>query len=303
MMCKIYRAENKMAVSDIYNAVNKAKQAPIPTDAEYAKVERLLKITGFKASKSGDKYFVRLGDESDGLVQVRIEGKGAFQAWLENVAMKIATFNLSHLVIQGRYREEARKSPRFTEYNVFFRVAKGTTIDFETAKRHVPITITNDPHDVQISPTKNVIAIYGEFETVSALTRRELSNVIDISKKINTEENMETAEETTTKVEDMAKTIADDMQERYCEPAKTVEPEATDNWDNASAIQKDEPTQQTTLKALENFYNSMHGLLEITYKSDEVIDELDKENKELKAQIEDLQGYKQKFEAVQAMFK
>jgi hypothetical protein len=299
MMCKIYRAKNKMAVSDIYNAISKAKQTPEPTAEEYAKIERILKITAFRTLKDGDKYYITLGDDSDGLVQVRIEGVKAMQAWIEKVATKIATFNLSHLVIQGRYREETKGASRFTEFYVYFRVAKGTTIYFETAKRHVPVTVSNKSRLAMIAPTKNIVPIYGEFETISAITTRELKNIITISENLNnqnTEKEMDDINATTDnvetpEVEDIAKTIAKDMQKRYAEPVKEEQDEVQPN--------ETELEQQS----LEKHHNPVQALIDNINAVELEFEKLRVENKKLKDTITTLQEYKQKFEAVQAMFK
>lgn len=291
MMCKIYRAKNKMAVSDIYNAINKAKQTPEPTAEEYAKIERILKVTAFRTLKDGDKYYITLGDDSDGLVQVRIEGIKAMQAWIEKVATKIATFNLSHLVIQGRYREETKGASRFTEFYVYFRVAKGTTIYFETAKRHVPVTVSNKSRLAMIAPTKNIVAIYGEFETISAITTRELKNIITISGNLNNQNingNMDMEE---IKVSEMSKTIAKDMQKLYAEPVK----EETDE------VQPNETELEQ--RSLEKYHSPVQALIDNINAVELEFEILFKENKKLKDTITTLQEYKQKFEVVQAMFK
>lgn len=291
MMCKIYRAENKMAVSDIYNAISKAKQTPEPTAEEYAKIERILKVTAFRTLKDGDKYYITLGDDSDGLVQVRIEGIKAMQSWIEKVATKIATFNLSHLVIQGRYREETKGASRFTEFYVYFRVAKGTTIYFETAKRHVPVTVSNKSRLAMIAPTKNIVPIYGEFETISAITTRELKNIITISENLNNQNingNMDMEE---IKVSEMSKTIAKDMQKLYAEPVKEEKDEVQPN------------ETELEQRSLEKYHSPVQALIDNINAVELEFEILFKENKKLKDTITTLQEYKQKFEVVQAMFK
>ncbi|MDD3125420.1 MAG: hypothetical protein PHV24_06320 [Candidatus Kapabacteria bacterium] len=93
-----------------------------------------------------------------------------------------------------------------------------------------------------------------------------------------------------TKVSEMSKTIAKDMQKRYAEPVKEKKDEV-------------QPMHVHLKPIPENYHNPVQILIDNINAVELEFEILFKENKKLKDTITTLQEYKQKFVAVQAMFK